>query len=137
MTATAVLTLHDNVAVVINGISMLAGDKVYDEGRLAEATGFPYAVMGAWTEPEDSGRYYGQPGAEQTGQIRWWGVDKDEAMRAFAAGKAALDGVTLTMTGHKAIKSSLGYITDFPEPSITESPPHCVVSRLRTRTVET
>lgn len=133
MTATAVWPIQVAVVTALEAITMLAGDKVYQEGSVPRKAALPYIVLGAWTEPEDE-RYYKQPGRDQEGFIRCWGTDKAQALAVYAEAVLKLDGVTLTVTGHRMVRGKLGMVTDFAEPD-PEVRGHVVIARYRSQTL--
>lgn len=108
----------------------------YHLSAAPQGTDLPYVIMDAQTENEAGGRYQ-QPGSEQTQQFKCWAVDAWDAQELYNSAKGALQGVSLTVTGHRLVSNTTEILTSFKEQGASpEQPgPYCVVGRWVTRTV--
>lgn len=138
MTATSAINpLRTAVVTALRALTIIGGPaspKVY-LGAAPRGTVEPYIILGLSTEDNEASRYQ-QPGQGQSMQIRCWGTDLWEADEVYSAVVGALHGVTLTVTGYKAVRPQMVRLTDFKERGVPpdEPGPWCVVGELLTET---
>jgi hypothetical protein len=132
--ATAIPPLRVSIFTALETITMLAGDKVYHEGDVPRTAALPYIIIGTATETKAGANRIGQPGQEQTHQIKCWGSTSWEAQQVYEQAVLKLDGVILVVLNHRNVFCQMEYLTDFPEPN-PEIGGHVVVGRLRSRTI--
>jgi uncharacterized protein DUF3168 len=132
--ATAIPPLRVAIFAALETITMLAGDKVYHEGDVPRTSVLPYIVVGTATETKTGAGFIGQPGQEQTHQIKCWGDNSWVAQQVYEQAVLKLDGQILTVLNHRNVLCQMEYLTDFAEPN-PEVTGHVVIGRLRTRTI--